>query len=96
MEIVYKAENTRLERTVALKFYKIDEEHDQTFISMEYIQGQSLKDKLETGALDTDEAKDVALQVAGGSEKAHKKAIIGCGEKIYSSLLDGTILGRAR
>jgi serine/threonine protein kinase/TPR repeat protein len=56
--------------------YEIDEADEHTFISMEYIKGQSLKDKLESSPLTIDEAKDIALQVAAGLEKAHKKGIV--------------------
>jgi serine/threonine protein kinase len=56
--------------------YEIDEADEQTFISMEYIKGQSLKDKLESSPLTIDEAKDIALQIAAGLEKAHKKGIV--------------------
>lgn len=56
--------------------YEVDEAEGQIFISMSYIEGQSLKDKLEAGALDVDEAKDIALQVAEGLKEAHEKGIV--------------------
>jgi len=103
MGVVYKVKDTRLDRTVALKFlsleltqdkdakkrfiqeaqaaaalnhpqictiYEIDEANNQTFIAMEYIEGQSLKDKLKTGPLDINEAKDIALQEAHETSQA--------------------------
>ncbi len=109
MGVVYKAKDTRLKRTVALKFlpaeltqdkqakarfiqeaqaaaalnhpniciiHEVDESDDQTFIAMEYIDGQSLKDKLKEGPLNIDEAKDIALQVAEGLKEAHEKEIV--------------------
>ncbi|MBD3415036.1 MAG: protein kinase [Candidatus Aminicenantes bacterium] len=56
--------------------YEVDEAEGQTFISMSYIQGQNLKDKLKEGPLDINRAKDIALQVAEGLRQAHEKGII--------------------
>jgi serine/threonine protein kinase/lipoprotein NlpI len=56
--------------------YEIDETDDQTFISMEYIEGRSLKDKLQDGPMDVDEAQDIFIQVAQGLREAHEKGIV--------------------
>jgi len=105
---VYKAEDTKLKRTIALKFlpseqtrdqearerfvkeaqaaaaldhphicmvHEIDEAEGKTFIAMAYIDGQSLKEKIEAGPLGIGEAVDIAFQVAEGLKEAHDKGI---------------------
>ncbi len=55
---------------------EVAESNDQDFIVMEYVDGQSLKDRLEKGPLSTEEALRIAIEVAEALEAAHGKGII--------------------
>jgi tetratricopeptide (TPR) repeat protein len=48
----------------------------QLFIVMAHYGGQTLKQRLETGALAVDEAVDIAAQVAEGLAKAHAQGVV--------------------
>jgi serine/threonine-protein kinase len=106
---VFLAQDTTLDRKVALKFlpeelqedpsarqrflreaksaaaldhpyichiHEVGEVEGKSFISMEYVQGETLKDKLSQGPLPLKDALGKATEVAEALEEAHKQGIV--------------------
>ena len=106
---VYKARDTRLDRTVAIKvlpahvaddpdlrqrfereaktisslnhphictLYDIGQEGDTDFLVMEYLEGETLAERLTKGPLPTAEVLRYATEIADALDKAHRQGIV--------------------
>jgi serine/threonine protein kinase/Tol biopolymer transport system component len=56
--------------------YGLEEHEDQRFLVMELVPGQTLAERLRTGALPITEALNVCRQIAEGLESAHESGVV--------------------
>lgn len=56
--------------------YEIGQDGDRPFLAMEFLEGQTLKERISRGGISSAELIDFAIQVAGALDAAHGKGII--------------------
>ncbi len=59
-----------------ITIHEINEYKDQTYFAMEFVEGETLRSKIEKGDLKTDESIDILKQLCEGLLKAHNAGII--------------------
>ncbi len=68
--------------------YEIFEEQGQTYISMEYVEGHSLREEISRGPLRIDRVMEIAGQLADGLDAAHQAGIVHRDIKPENILID--------
>src|SRR6266404_6860469 len=59
-----------------LTVYEVGEDDGKPYIAMEYVEGETLRQKIRSRALQIKETLDIAIQIAEGLAKAHEAGII--------------------
>ncbi len=56
--------------------YGVEEQEDKKYLVLEFVDGETLADRLERGPLPADEALELMVKVAAGLEAAHEAGVI--------------------
>ncbi len=56
--------------------YGVEEQEGRRFLVLEYVEGETLGDRLDHGAMAVDEALEVCAQIAAGVEAAHEAGVV--------------------
>src|ERR1700730_15336459 len=56
--------------------YDVGQQEGTTYLVMQYLEGETLADRLTKGALPLDQALRIAIDVAGALDKAHRAGIV--------------------
>src|ERR1044072_2914289 len=59
-----------------LTIYEVGEDNGTPYIAMEYIEGQTLSNKIKNNGLKLKEALEIAIQIRAGLARAHESSII--------------------
>src|SRR5688572_8114259 len=59
-----------------LTVYEVGEHDGKPYIAMEYVEGETLRQRIKSGALQIKEVLQIAVQIAEGLAKAHDAGII--------------------
>src|ERR1043165_6969193 len=59
-----------------LTIYEVGEDDGKPYIAMEYVEGQTLRQKITSSGLQLKETLDIAIQIAAGLARAHDSGII--------------------
>ena len=59
-----------------LTIYEVGEDNGTPYIAMEYVEGQTLRNKIKNNGLQLKETLDIAIQIAAGLARAHESGII--------------------
>ena len=109
MGVVYRASDTRLDRSVAIKalpaelagnpdrlarferearllaqlnhpnvagLFGLEEQDGATYLVLEFVEGETLAERLDRGALPVEDAIELAIEIAKGVESAHDAGVV--------------------